>query len=59
MVLLDERFDRLASNDVLVLLNRINWNLIIFGDNQLLGILDAQHLNHLTVQESHVIELGS
>ena len=58
VVLLDECLDGLALEDVLVLLNRIDRGHVVFNRHQLGGVLDAKNLQHLAVQQRHVVQLG-
>ena len=51
MILLDKRLDRFASQNILVLLHRVGRGLIVLNRYQLVSVLDAKHLNHLTMQQ--------
>ena len=57
MVLLDERFDGLADQQVLVLLHWINRHRIIFNRHKLACVFDAKNLDHLAVQHRQVVQL--
>jgi hypothetical protein len=57
MVLLHERLDRFARQNVLVLLHWVRRRLVVLYRHQLVGVLDTQHLNHLTVKKGQVIQL--
>ena len=57
VVLIDERFDRLAIQERHVLADRITRLHIICDGHQLLCVLDTQNLQHLTVQLRQVINL--
>ena len=59
MVLLNERLDRLHRQQVLVLLHGVRGHHVVFNRHQLGGVLDAQHLDHLAVQQGQVVELRS
>ena len=55
VVLRHERFGRLAFEDRHVLGDRVFWLLVIRQRHQLVGVLDAQHLQHVAVQLRQVI----
>ena len=59
MVLVDERLDWLAVDDVHILGHRVTWlHLIaILERHELLSVLDAKYFKHLTVQIGQVIKL--
>ena len=57
VVLLDKRLDRLAVDQVHVLLHGVHRFLVVLDRHQLVGVLDAQHVQHLTVQERQVVNL--
>ena len=51
VVLFDERLDRLVHQHVLVLLYGVCRHCVLIHRHELLGVLDAQDLNHLAVQK--------
>ena len=57
VVLLNERLDRLAHQHVLILLYGVCRYRILIHRHKLIGVLDAQDLNHLAVQERQVVKL--
>ena len=57
MVLLQERLDGLAVDQVHVLAHGVRGLLVVLDRNQLVGILDTQHVEHLAVQERQVVNL--
>ena len=57
LILEDKRFGRLASQEGHVLRHRIAWCLVIICRHKFLSVLNAKHLNHLTVQNWEVVNL--
>ena len=57
VVLVDERLRGLAIEERHVLRDRIARFLVVVHRHQLVGVLHAEHLNHLTVQMWEVINL--
>ena len=57
VVLLNERLNRLARQQILVLQHRVYRHQVVFDRHQLGCILDTQHLDHLTVQQGQVVQL--
>lgn len=59
VILLKERLHRLAHHDVHVLGHRIHRLHVILHRDNLVGVLHAQNLDHLTVQVREVVYLRS
>ena len=58
MILVDERLDGLTLEHAHVLSDWINRLHVVFNRHELVGVLYAQYLDHLTVQYWQVINLG-
>ena len=58
VILSNESFDGFAVQHIHVLGHRIGRLHVLFNRNQLLGILDPQRLDHLTMQHGQVVQLG-
>ena len=58
VVLVQERFDRLALEHHHVFGHRVFGLLVVWQRHELVGVLDAQHLQHIAVQQRQVVNLG-
>ena len=58
VVLVQEGFYWLAINKGHVLADGVNGFHVVFHRHDTLGLLNPQNLNHLAVQEGHVIHVG-
>ena len=57
VVLVQEGLDRLALEDVHVLRHGVARFHVVFNGYKLLVVLDAKHVQHLTMQDGEVIQL--